>query len=417
MNNAMDSGMTILADDLTGANDTAIQYTQHGLDAIVMTQYTTGIDLNNFKGYQVVACNTNSRGMEGDKAYSIVKEAAKAFFTVRHDTIYKKVDSLLRGNPGYELKAVMDAIRADIAFVVPAYPDNGRIVRDGILQSSNKEVDLLHSFTDQTGYASSLITLQMLELAAEQIARQIVENFHQGIRLFIFDSISQNHFIAINKIAQATKLHVVYCGSAGFAPYVPQVSSFRLPSVPVSTCLTNEKTLVVCGTRNPVTQTQIRYALQYYGTSLCLLNVHETCGDAEIMQTVSAADAQFASGRREVFLAVSSIFDDVDTFQLEKDDKGAVARMLALRMGYVAAEILERHGPFSIIATGGDTALQIVNALASYGMIPRNEIAPGIPLVSLVGGKGDGIEMITKSGGFGKESVIVDCIEYLRREK
>ncbi|MCL1993078.1 MAG: four-carbon acid sugar kinase family protein, partial [Spirochaetes bacterium] len=58
----------ILADDLTGANDTAIQFVKHGFSALVAIDDS----LSNppvFSGYDVVSINSDSRRMDGQTAY------------------------------------------------------------------------------------------------------------------------------------------------------------------------------------------------------------------------------------------------------------------------------------------------------------------------------------------------------------
>jgi len=51
-----------------------------------------------------------------------------------HTIIFKKIDSTLRGNVRTEIEAAMEAFGFDSAVITPAFPDMGRIVRNGCLQ-------------------------------------------------------------------------------------------------------------------------------------------------------------------------------------------------------------------------------------------------------------------------------------------
>ena len=48
--------------------------------------------------------------------------------------LFKKIDSDLRGHVGEEVSAAMDASRARIAIVAPAFPAMGRTVEHGMLR-------------------------------------------------------------------------------------------------------------------------------------------------------------------------------------------------------------------------------------------------------------------------------------------
>ncbi len=137
------SGMIIvIADDLTGANDTGVQFTKHGLKTIVDIDYFN-FSKKNFKKYDVISINTNSRILDTRTAYKRVYDIAKKCNKIEFDFIYKKIDSAMRGNPGAEIEGVMDAVGADIALVAPSYPENKRVVKDGYAYLSDNEENLV----------------------------------------------------------------------------------------------------------------------------------------------------------------------------------------------------------------------------------------------------------------------------------
>ena len=94
----------IIADDLTGANDTALQFYNHG----AATQILLNCDEEplNIKGTQTWALSTETRNVDAETAYHQVKEAAQMFVEkLKPDYYYKKIDSTIRGNIAIEVLA------------------------------------------------------------------------------------------------------------------------------------------------------------------------------------------------------------------------------------------------------------------------------------------------------------------------
>jgi len=66
-----------------------------------------------------------------------------------------------------------------------------------------------------------------------------------------------------------------------------------------------------------------------------------------------------------------------------------------------------------LVLTGGDTAVSVCRKLGSWGIFLREEVLPGIPAGELMGGRFEGINVITKAGAFGQEDTLVRLIRYL----
>ena len=86
-------GVAIIADDLTGANDTALQFHLKGCSVQVLTNYK---DIEKtHENTQVWAVSTESRNIEPDEAKARAKEATTSLINnLGVEYIYKKVPSL-----------------------------------------------------------------------------------------------------------------------------------------------------------------------------------------------------------------------------------------------------------------------------------------------------------------------------------
>ena len=75
------------------------------------------------------------------------------------------------------------------------------------------------------------------------------------------------------------------------------------------------------------------------------------------------------------------------------------------------------HGPPPglLVVSGGDTLMRLCRALDAEGLSVVGELTPGIPVSILEGGAWAGVAVVSKSGGFGAPSVLLDIIELYER--
>jgi uncharacterized protein YgbK (DUF1537 family) len=115
----------VIADDLTGAAELGAVGLRHGLRAeIVRSGKPSGTA-------DLVCVDTDSRSCQPVEAATRAAAAAKMLRAAGADWIYKKVDSVLRGNVTAEIEAVMRQMNSNRALLLPANPSLGRIIRDG----------------------------------------------------------------------------------------------------------------------------------------------------------------------------------------------------------------------------------------------------------------------------------------------
>lgn len=117
----------IVADDLTGAAELGGIAFNCGLTARILFDSETGIDFPE----DVIILDLHSRNMTPEEAYQEVKKLISGIDISSFDLVFKKVDSLLRGPIASEIKALLDVMDIDQAYLVPANPSMNRIIRSG----------------------------------------------------------------------------------------------------------------------------------------------------------------------------------------------------------------------------------------------------------------------------------------------
>jgi len=97
----------VIADDLTGANDTGVQFTKKGYNSRVSI-FDKSAAQNIPESLDVFVMDTETRELKSKIAREKLRSILKKLNINKNDMIYKKVDSTLRGNVGDEIEEIKD---------------------------------------------------------------------------------------------------------------------------------------------------------------------------------------------------------------------------------------------------------------------------------------------------------------------
>lgn len=117
--------IVIIADDLSGAAELAGIAYSHGYSAEVQRQFDPASEA------EVIAVATDSRSLPPHIAADRVRNAARAILPAQPACIFKKVDSILRGNVRAEIEALLEATSQKRCLLIPANPSRGRTIVGG----------------------------------------------------------------------------------------------------------------------------------------------------------------------------------------------------------------------------------------------------------------------------------------------
>lgn len=118
----------LLADDLSGACDSAVAFAKAGF----RTRFELGHS-NWGRDVDLVALSTETRESDPVLAAEAVVRACRSIRAAGLRLLFKKIDSVLRGPVRAEIEATLTATGLRAAVVCPAFPSQGRQVRDGRL--------------------------------------------------------------------------------------------------------------------------------------------------------------------------------------------------------------------------------------------------------------------------------------------
>lgn len=407
------SKLLVIADDLTGSLDTGIQFAKCGIS----TKVEIGTAPSNF-GSDVIVLDTESRHMAPKDAYYKVFALVKSL-KGHIDYIYKKTDSTLRGNIGAEFKAILDNFNSPI-FFIPAYPEQGRITKNGIQYVNGTPIaesifakDPLNpvkkSFIpdiirEQTDIKTFVVTKDKYESILN-------DNLEAGI--YIFDGKTRRDLDQIGKLLKEKNLLKYTAGSAGFAQTLTKLIEFKTKLIPFKIPLKAQPLIIICGSINEKSLKQIEY----------------TKKQGEVLDKVLSPEEIFKKKR---FFLKASDLKNYEIIVIRTVEKPSDIKMyeeyaransikiedlpliVAKRLGEITQRLLIRTGKNILVVFGGDTFSSIVNRLHIKCLIPLLEIDKGVVLSTV---KDKSLFFITKAGGFGDEDVIEKILELVNREK
>lgn len=160
----------VIADDLSGAAEIAAAALRRGLSAEVQTR------LDPRAKADVICVDTDSRSMTAAAATIAVGAAARRMREAGAGWIYKKCDSVLRGNVLAELLAAMEALGFSRAILVPANPSRGRVVRGGHLFVKGQPLHDTHFATDPDHPRTGSNLRELLGSVAEGVSTPDAES-------------------------------------------------------------------------------------------------------------------------------------------------------------------------------------------------------------------------------------------------
>ncbi len=414
----------VIADDLTGANDTGVQFSKQGLKTIVLVHADSLVELS--KQADVIVLDTESRALTKQDAYERVKEAANLLVEAKISIIYKKIDSTLKGNIGSEIDAVMDATGINPAIVVSAFPANNRVTVGGYqlvnqipLGRTEAAKDPVTPVTEshvptiiaaqskrQVGHID-LRTIMDIDLLKATLAEKV----GKGKEIIVFDAIAQNDLKIIAKSLAQLGLHKLTCGPAGLAEEMPEALGL----------IAGSPVIVISGSLSEVNMRQISNASK---SGIIVLNIDsgkiiDIEAAQEIKKICEETKTIIKTGKDVIIssaLTKNRVIKDLEKGKTLGLSSAEVGKIISSALGKIANEVSKIPNISGLVLTGGTIAIRTLEAMNSFGTEVDDEVSPGIPSAIVRGGPRSGLRIVTKAGAFGDEEAITRSIKYLKKK-
>ena len=340
--------LRLIADDLTGALDTAAQFTGRiGPLPVLLGRGTAAAEGS-------YALNLSCRVGDESAAVACTRDSLGCYSDA--DLAFKKIDSLLRGHWAAELAEIVQSGLFRRIVMAPAVPAHGRVTRGGRQLLAQSSGDPL-----------------LIKDIAVELKRHGVSYGAVDPEIVLPDAESEVDLDAIAK-RYASEPATLWCGAAGLARALAQ-------EPPRAARPLNQPHLVIVGSRHPVTLRQV----QVLGAARpdCLAPM--------------TAEASFVDHVRTTLVACGCcvVLPALPSGLSQTEATLRIARGLELLSGP-----LPPLGGLTVI--GGETFAAVCRVLKATRLSVDGEFLHGVPASHIESGLWSGTFCASKSGAFGE---------------
>lgn len=392
MNSKQGRRCLLIADDLTGACDSGVQFARHGISSTTLLDPAETV----IPESEALCIATDSRGDDDATAIHKVKQAAERLqpYKSSDSLLFKKIDSCFRGNVVVETEGMLDFYRCKIALVAPAFPAMKRVVKKGILDTGDEAspaISLPVAF-DRKSDSPFLELHNVSSLGGPEKIRQIIAKaIEEDITFLLADSTTDQDLYDLAQAAESFQQDLLWVGSGGLAQAAARTLKPRKEKSSSPQEAFQSSLVCLIGSNHPVTDRQIEHFVSHTNVELASF---ESLSFPEIRRSVKQALEQ---GKPLLI-------------RIDRDHTTeASIRMLWKVLGP------DRIG--GLFLCGGDTGMKVCMALGSTAITLKGEISTGIPWGILSNGLAEGIPVITKSGGFGDPTCLSDIVAQFEKPK
>lgn len=397
--------LLIIADDFTGALDTGVQFAQRGASAIVFSE---PIDVNFQRlddNVSVVIVNSESRHIAAEFAYKRVLKITADAFSAGFSYVYKKTDSALRGNIGSELTAALDGSPYNNIKFIPAFPKMNRITKNGIQLIDGIPVS---ESVFGKGPFEPVLNSDVRQIISAQTSVDVSLNPNGEKRgICVYDASTDEDMRRIGEKLKVENLHLS-AGCAGFATVLADLIGLKpventIPKLP-------EGLFIVSGSLNPVSSKQISYA-ERAGFPRIVLTSDQKKDSKWLEHDGNAVVSQIIQSIRTKGTCIVDVKSDSGDREVE-----TLRKSICASIGHLFSKVIDSGLNVTFMCIGGDTLQAVFRVAGITSISPICEILPGVVL-SEARHNNRSIFLLSKSGGFGDENLLVELGKYCCGER
>jgi uncharacterized protein YgbK (DUF1537 family) len=419
-------------DDFTGSTDTLSSVVQGGWRAALFMKVPGAAELAAFGELDCVGVAGTARAMSPAEMDAVLPDIFRGLAATGAEVVHYKTCSTFDSAPhigsiGHAVQLAQASLGRQPAMIVGGQPNLGRYCAFGNLFARAGQHGAVHRIDRHPTMSRHPVTpmdeadlgrhlarqglarvagIDVLALDAENCAARVdaaLADLPDGL---LFDVLEPRHLAAVGRQLwrQAASHHpLLTVGPTGAAQALLAAQpASNAPALAPSRAV--RQTLIVAGSRSPVTAAQIRVAEQAGFVSLELDPRLLARGGDEIEALADPIVDALQAGRSVV--AHTTFADD------SEGRTAGFTRALAIGSGSLLRAALARHPLARVGLAGGDTSSLAVESWGITALTLAYILAPGVGVcrVHAPGHPMDGIEIMLKGGQMGPPEVFEDLL-------
>lgn len=439
--------LSFYGDDFTGSTDAMESLTINGLPTVLFLDVPNPSVLSRFSHVKCIGVAGNSRVMSPQE---MKQELPSIFLGLRElgsEYVHYKVCSTFDSSKDIGNIATVLEIGQDIfdtQTYVPVFVASPELKRytifgnhyaamgDQIYRLDRHPVMSRHPITPMSeadlrvilkeqGVSGEieLINVVDLEQPMNELRALYKDKVAEPPEAVVFDAARKDHVKKIGELLKLSRqsehpLFLIGSSGVGHAISAAQppsvVSSGKMKPDPQSFKKVDQL-LVVSGSCSPVTEQQLKWALDngFDGIHLSLEEVMDARTGKTAMQAIVAKASESIKNGKSVVIYTALGPDDpsIRANQRQFTERGASisdsSKILGSYLGEVAKLVIQGTGIKRLVVAGGDTSSYATRQLGIYALEMVTSISPGAPLSRCYSDdpRIDGLELALKGGQFG----------------
>jgi uncharacterized protein YgbK (DUF1537 family) len=414
--------MVAIADDLTGAADCAASSAARGCRAAVLLHSPDQRSEAHWPAADILSIDANTRCLPAERGSESIARLVHLCDWQQRDNpryvLFKKIDSTLRGNVSAELSALLQARRSRkhanallSILMAPALPAQGRTTVDGrvlVYGVPLEETDIwkaearsaqsdIAKLLAGSGLSCGLIGIDIVRSSATCL-REAISRTAEQMDVVVCDAETDEDLGAIASASAGQIALTALAGSAGLAFQIALKIDAAAVAENRKWCFATGPTLFLVGTTASVSKQQARMLKQIPD----VVTFHAGPGTLQTSQGNIQADfVQSLRSGRDVLLV------------LNESEHCSISERQFLLQHF--SDLIRQCEQFlgALVATGGETARTVLDALGIRRLRLLGEIESGLP-ISVTDSWARSLPVVTKAGAFGSPDALVRCREFLR---
>lgn len=434
--------LAIIADDLTGAMDSGLQFSNAGHHTVI--SISSQPDLR--AAADVLVVTAHVRETDAATTYAAVRAAVHPLAAAGIRRFYHKVDSTLRGHIAAGLDAILDELGWCRALFCPSFPENGRVLAGGyhlVWQVPLQQTDLAldpgaHFRTSyvpdflqaHTRRAVGLIPLHAVLGGPSQVRAAMAQAFAAGQEILVADAATRTDLAAIAEAAEQWPEPLLLAGAAGLAGALaarmaPVTRGSRHAAIaalsPVDRAAVRPPIFLISGSTTEVSRRQVAVLLQQSDIATVVVQGPRLIGAdaASESQRVAEEALAFLRSGQDVLIVAAPDPAVVEATLAAGRALGLgvyeTRHRLAAGLASIVARVAGQVPPAGLILTGGEVAYLALAALNGARVEIIGEVQAGVPGGLLVRHGLPPLPVVTKGGSLGQENALIQAVAYLRR--
>lgn len=352
--------IAVVADDFTGAAEIGGIGLKYGFKVIIETEVKDAGDAG------LLIIDADTRSLPASEVAAKTKEIIQKLLKLQPEYIFKKLDSVLRGNIAAELVAHMEISNKNRSIIIAANPKMGRLICDG--RYTIKSVPLAETFfaNDPEYPISSSLVLDLIQSTACKVVSKNVDEELPDSGIVIGNVTNQ---LDLKKWARVVDPASVIAGGSGFFDVLlgTKFSKVKPQNNQISL---SDRTLFVFGSAFPKSMEIVE---RFNGNGIVKSNMPEEIYNQkvyrpEIMESWENEIVENLNRKQKVIISVE--------YNHSREEG------LSMRIKQTIAQLVENVNRkielTDLVIEGGATTAEILKSLNISKLYPFKELEFGI---------------------------------------